>query len=82
MSEQRTLLEVTDLIKQYPVRSGLLRRWSVVRKGLHHRQERWSSSTSEPSFHCLDQPGEHVTLLPPTGCGEILITQGEWEKLE
>jgi predicted nucleic acid-binding protein len=34
-------------------------------KGSHPRQERRSGFPSEVSLHCLNQPGEHVPLLPP-----------------
>ena len=37
------------------------------RKGSHPRQERWSSFASEVSLHSINQPGEYVLLLSPTG---------------
>jgi hypothetical protein len=39
----------------------------LVRKGSHPRQERWSGFASESSLHSINQPGEHVPLLPPAG---------------
>jgi hypothetical protein len=42
----------------------------TLRKGSHPEQQRWSDFASEPSLHSINQPGEHVPLLPPTlvGC--------------
>ena len=48
MTEQRPLLEVTDLVKHYPVRGGVLRRQVDV--GHHRRAHVVCSQNSGCSF--------------------------------
>ncbi len=62
MSEQRALLEVTDLVKQYPMRSGLLRR----KAGTVHAVDGVSFSL---------QKGETLGLVGESGCGKSTVAR-------
>ena len=62
MSEQRALLEVIDLVKQYPVRSGLLRR----KAGTVHAVDGVSFSL---------RTGETLGLVGESGCGKSTVAR-------
>jgi oligopeptide/dipeptide ABC transporter ATP-binding protein len=62
MSETRALLEVTDLVKHYPVRSGLLRR----RAGTVHAVDGVSFSL---------RSGETLGLVGESGCGKSTVAR-------
>jgi peptide/nickel transport system ATP-binding protein/oligopeptide transport system ATP-binding protein len=62
MSEERALLEVTDLVKQYPVRSGLLQR----KAGTVHAVDGVSFSL---------QTGETLGLVGESGCGKSTVAR-------
>ena len=62
MSETRTLLEVTDLIKHYPVRAGVLRR----RVGTVHAVDGVSFSLGV---------GETLGLVGESGCGKSTVAR-------
>jgi oligopeptide transport system ATP-binding protein len=62
MSETRSLLEVTDLVKNYPVRSGILRR----RVGTVHAVDGVSFSLGV---------GETLGLVGESGCGKSTVAR-------
>jgi oligopeptide/dipeptide ABC transporter ATP-binding protein len=62
MSEPRALLEVTDLVKQYPMRSGLLRR----KAGTVHAVDGVSFSLKS---------GETLGLVGESGCGKSTVAR-------
>src|SRR5207237_9185873 len=57
------LLEVTDLVKHYPVRSGILRR----RAGIVHAVDGVSFSLGS---------GETLGLVGESGCGKSTVARG------
>jgi peptide/nickel transport system ATP-binding protein len=69
MSEQRVLLEVTDLIKRYPVRSGLLRR----KAGTVHAVDGVSFSLRK---------GETLGLVGESGCGKSTVARSVLRLIE
>jgi peptide/nickel transport system ATP-binding protein/oligopeptide transport system ATP-binding protein len=69
MSEQRPLLEVTDLIKRYPVRSGLLRR----KAGTVHAVDGVSFSLRK---------GETLGLVGESGCGKSTVARSVLRLIE
>jgi peptide/nickel transport system ATP-binding protein/oligopeptide transport system ATP-binding protein len=62
MSEQNPLLEVTDLVKHYPVRAGVLRR----AVGIVHAVDGVSFSLSK---------GETLGLVGESGCGKSTVAR-------
>jgi len=62
MTEPRALLEVTDLVKQYPMRSGLLRRKAAT---VH--------AVDGVSFSL--QKGETLGLVGESGCGKSTVAR-------
>jgi oligopeptide/dipeptide ABC transporter ATP-binding protein len=62
MSEQNPLLEVTDLVKHYPVRAGVLRRGV----GIVHAVDGVSFSLSK---------GETLGLVGESGCGKSTVAR-------
>jgi oligopeptide transport system ATP-binding protein len=62
MTEMRALLEVTDLVKQYPVRSGLLRR----KVGTVHAVDGVSFTVGV---------GETLGLVGESGCGKSTVAR-------
>jgi oligopeptide/dipeptide ABC transporter ATP-binding protein len=62
MSEPRALLEVTDLVKQYPMRSGLMRR----KTGTVHAVDGVSFSL---------KAGETLGLVGESGCGKSTVAR-------
>src|SRR4030081_214284 len=62
MTETRPLLEVTDLVKHYAVRGGILRR----RVGTVHAVDGVSFSL---------QPGETLGLVAEAGCGKSTVAR-------
>src|ERR1700730_7048354 len=62
MSETRPLLEVTDLVKHYPVRAGVLRR----RVGTVHAVDGVSFSVGK---------GETLGLVGESGCGKSTVAR-------
>ena len=62
MSEARPLLEVTDLVKHYPVRAGVLRR----RVGTVHAVDGVSFSVGA---------GEPLGLVGESGCGKSTVAR-------
>ncbi len=69
MSEQRALLEVTDLVKQYPMRSGLLRR----KAGTVHAVDGVSFSLRK---------GETLGLVGESGCGKSTVARSVLRLIE
>ena len=62
MSEPRALLEVIDLVKQYPMRSGLMRR----KTGTVHAVDGVSFSL---------KAGETLGLVGESGCGKSTVAR-------
>ena len=62
MTEAQPLLEVTDLVKHYPVRGGVLRR----QVGTVHAVDGVSFSLA---------PGETLGLVGESGCGKSTVAR-------
>src|SRR5690242_20330004 len=69
MSETRPLLEVTDLVKHYPVRAGVLRR----RVGTVHAVDGVSFSVGT---------GETLGLVGESGCGKSTVARSVLRLIE
>jgi len=69
MSEPRALLEVTDLFKQYPMRSGLMRR----KTGTVHAVDGVSFSL---------KTGETLGLVGESGCGKSTVARSVLRLIE
>jgi oligopeptide/dipeptide ABC transporter ATP-binding protein len=69
MSEERALLEITDLVKQYPVRSGLLRR----KASTVHAVDSVSFSLGT---------GETLGLVGESGCGKSTVARSVLRLIE
>ena len=69
MSEERALLEVTDLVKEYPMRSGLLRR----KAGTVHAVDGVSFSLAT---------GETLGLVGESGCGKSTVARSVLRLIE
>src|SRR6476659_4301435 len=69
MTEARALLEITDLVKHYPVRSGILRR----KVGTVH-------ALDGVSFQ--DGSGETLGLAGESGCGKSTVARSVLRSVE
>jgi oligopeptide transport system ATP-binding protein len=69
MNEPHALLEVTDLVKQYPMRSGLLRR----KAGTVHAVDGVSFSLKR---------GETLGLVGESGCGKSTVARSVLRLIE